>query len=330
MRLFVDTTIKESYNYIKYGSIFGEGLMKIKKYIAVIIALLMVISLSACKDGDNTSVTQESTTAVNNIITETVAESVMNTETNVSVESASETISQQIDAPITEPETIEEVIVPTEVQTEAQTESETTELFDDPANWSKKKIIQVYKNAAKKSNSTAKSNQHIALKKISVNDGEYDNVFSFITPIIAKFLESNSTEKDGITGGFENLVSEDVSSAKAYRSGSDTVIEMIMVEQTAGVKEDALSGSVGHAITAVGDISTVIKDLSDRGLPLELSEEETKIYYTNPAVKVTINENGEIISGTWSYTVEISMNNFKAFGQTVEKGSVVMENTITV
>lgn len=304
--------------------------MKIKRYITVIITLLVAFSLSACTGDDNNSVTQESTTVVNNIITETVAESVMNTEITVSDVSTLETTSQQVVAPITEPEAIEEVIVSTEVQTEPQTEAETTQAFDDPADWSTKKIISEYKKAAGQSNSTAKSNQRITIEKISVNDGEYENVMSFVKTIISKFLESNSTEKDGITGGFENLVAEDVSSAKAYKSGNDTVIEMTMVEQTSGPKEDANSGSVGHAITAVGDISVVVKDLSDRGLPLELSEDETYIYYTNPTVKVTINENGEIISGIWQYTVEINMNNFKAFGQNVEKASIVMVNTITV
>ena len=153
---------------------------------------------------------------------------------------------------------------------------------------------------------------------------------SFIKSIIGAFLEFNSTTKDGITGGYENLIPGDVSSAKAYKSGNDTVIEMVMVEQISGVKEDALSGSVGHAITAVGDIGVVVDDLADRGLPLELSEEDTRIYYTDPVVKVTINENGEIISGSWSYTVEISMNNFKAFGKDVRKASIIMENMLTV
>ena len=151
-----------------------------------------------------------------------------------------------------------------------------------------------------------------------------------VKPIIAKFIESNSTQFDGITGGFENLVSKDVKSAKAYETNDGTVIEMTMVEQTAGAKEDALSGSVGHAITTVGDISEVTGDLSAMGLPLELSEKDTKIYYTNPVVKVVIGADGKITSGTWSYTVEICMNNMKAFGKTVDKASITMENTITL
>lgn len=300
--------------------------MNFKKYITVTLALLMVISLSACKGNDDASVTQESTTVSNSVVYETVADSVANTEVIVSdnTEQATQSITQSAETTLayTEPST--------DVPTEAQTVTGTTEKNDDPADWSTKRIVEEYKKAAQKSNSTAKSNQRITIEKISVNDGEYENVMSFIKTIISKFLESNSTEKDGITGGFENLVAADVSSAKAYKSGNDTVIEMTMVEQTSGPKEDANSGSVGHAITAVGDISIVVKDLSDRGLPLELSEDETYIYYTNPTVKVTVNENGEIISGTWQYTVEISMNNFKAFGQNVNKASIIMLNTITV
>ena len=289
--------------------------MNIKRYLSFVFTLIMVVSLTACKSNENNSVTQESTTILNDFVYDTVADSVANTENITSVsatEQATQTINQTVDI------------------TTASTEIETTEAFDDPAEWSTKRIVSEYKKAAKKSNSTAKSSQNIELEKISVNDGEYENVMSFIKTIISKFLESNSTEKDGITGGFENLVASDVSSARAYKSGNNTVIEMTMVEQTSGVKEDANSGSVGHAITAVGDISVVVKDLSDRGLPLELSEDETYIYYTKPTVKVTINENGEIVSGQWQYTVEICMNNFKAFGQTVNKASIIMLNTITV
>ncbi len=300
--------------------------MRIKKYIAVVIALLMVVSLTACKGNENNTITEESTTLSNDIVYETVADSVANTEVIVSdnTEQATQSITQSAETTLayTEPST--------DVPTEAQTVTGTTEKLDDPAEWSTKRIVSEYKKAAQKSNSTAKSTQRIIIEKMSVNDGEYESAMAFIKTIISKFLESNSTEKDGITGGFENLVASDVSSAKAYKSGNDTVIEMTMLEQTSGPKEDANSGSVGHAITAVGDISVVVEDLSDRGLPLELSEDETYIYYTNPTVKVTINENGEIISGQWQYTVEISMNNFKAFGQTVNKASIIMLNTITV
>lgn len=286
--------------------------------LALSFSLLVIFSLTSCKIKKDVSVTDESTTILESNINENITHNALSPETtiyNTTEYYVHESSQQQV--PETTIGTTQAAIV-------------TTEPFDDPANWSIERIVEEYKKAATKSNGNAKSTMQITIKDISVNNGEYDKAMSLVKPIIAKFIESSSTENTGITGGFQNLVVQDVSSAKAYKSGNDTVIEMVMVEQTSGPKEDANSGSVGHAITAVGDISVVIKDLADMGLPLELSEEDTKIYYTNPSVRVVINDKGEIVSGTWSYTVEISMNNFKAFGQNVDRASITMDNTITV
>ena len=290
--------------------------MNWKRALALSFSFLVFFSLTSCKIKKDDSA-DESTTVAESNINENITQNALNPETTMynTTEYFVQESQQQV------PETT--------IGT-TQAEIITTEPFDDPANWSVERIVEEYKKAATKSNGNAKSTMQITLKDISVNNGEYDKAMSLVKPIIATFIESSSTENTGITGGFQNLVPQDVSSAKAYKSGNDTVIEMVMVEQTSGPKEDANSGSVGHAITAVGDISVVIKDLADMGLPLELSEEDTKIYYTNPSVRVVINDKGEIVSGTWSYTVEISMNNFKAFGQNVDRASITMDNTITV
>ncbi|MBR5442267.1 MAG: hypothetical protein IKV44_04885 [Clostridia bacterium] len=290
--------------------------MKSKRVLAAIISLLAAFSLIACKSSKQTTMVQGETIG-NNVVYNEVPQDAQSNNV-VATDAAVENNQQQSTQA---------------VQAEATTAAETTaaaQEADDPAAWSTDRIVEEYKNAARKSNSAAKSTQSISLKSMSVNNGEYANVMDFVGGIMGKFLESNSTVKDGITGGFENLTAQDVSSAKAYKQGTDTVIEMYLHEQTSGACEDANSGSVGHAITAVGDIALVVNDLSSRGLPLELSEEETKIYYTNPSVKVVINSNGEIVSGTWFYTVEIKMDNFKAFGQNVNTASIIMDNTITV
>lgn len=301
-----------------------------KRIIAVVLCLLVVFSLSSCKENEDVSTTHESTTEFSNNTNtnETASENVLNTETAI-LNTTSEPTTQAE----TSPSSTEGAAASTEADTQtptSQSQITTTDAYDDPANWSKVKIVEEYKRAAKKSNPTAKSTQNITLKEIHINNGEYDSAISLVKPIISKFIESKSTENDGITGGFQNLAPQDVSSAKAYKNSEGTTIEMVMVEQTAGAKEDALSGSVGHAISTVGDISSVTKDLEDMGLPLEISEEDTKIYYTNPVVKVVINDEGKIINGTWSYTVKISMNNLKAFGKTVDNASIIMENTITL
>lgn len=291
--------------------------MNNKKVLVSLCCLLIIFSLTSCKSDENTDVLQESTT-LDYLTNAPVAETVYNTEAPV-IDTTENTIQNTTQSAVSE------------ITTNTK-ETETTETYDEYSKWSKAKIVEEYKNAAIKSGTTAKSQQKIIMKDLKINGGENEKMMSFIKSIITKFLESNSTEINGITGSYENLVADDVSSAKASKVSNGVAIEMLMNEQTSGTKEDVNSGSVGHAISTIGDISDIVKDLNDRGLSIELSEneEDTKIYYTNPIVNVVIDENGEIVSGTWNCTVTISMNNLKAFGKDVDNVTIVMDNTITV
>lgn len=272
--------------------------MNLRKITALLLVLAVLFSISACKKYEHVK-DSESTTAAEDVFTTEVEETIQ-----------------------------AETTIPAETTQSISEEALAT--ADDPSLWNAEQIVEFYKSAAKESHSVAKSAHGIELKKISVNNGQYEGLFEFITPIMSKLLANNSEDKDGITGGYDNLVPSDIASVKAYKSGNNTVVEMVMKNQVSGPREDALSGSVGHAITAVGDIGQVVTQLTDLGLPLELSEKDTKIYYTNPTVKVVIDDNGKIINGTWKYTVEIRMDNFKAFGKSVETASVIMDNTLSV
>ncbi len=292
--------------------------MSIKRVSAIILSLVMLFSLSGC-GGDNGEKTPQETTT-QSVTQETVEEKV-----------TGEAVTEE--TTVTEEKVTEKSEETAETKEETTSSQKTEETTKKPAlsdEWSKEKIVEAYINAAKKSNASAKSAQKISLKKISVNDGEFEGFFDFIMPIMSKLLANNSKETTGITGGYKNLTASDISTAKAYKVGNNTAIEMVMREQVSGPSDDALSGSVGHAITAVGDIGAVVKQLKDLGIPLELSEKDTKIYYTKPVVKVLINSNGEIVKGTWKYTVEIRMDNYKAFGKDVKTTSVIMDNAITV
>ena len=113
--------------------------MRIKNIAAVFSVILIAFSLSACKSDEEAPLVQESSTNQNDIIIETVLESASYSEALPS-DSVSEYNTQ-------EPEEV--------VQTEAATassESEitTTESFDDPSQWSKERIVEDYKNAARK------------------------------------------------------------------------------------------------------------------------------------------------------------------------------------
>lgn len=207
--------------------------------------------------------------------------------------------------------------------------SETSMVYD-PASRSYAQIVDIYKAAAKKTHPSAKSQQKITLADISINNGQFESGMKFVKSIISAFLNKNSTEIEGITGGYSNLVEGDILNAKTYKVGNNTAIEMVMKNQTDGAKGDALSGSVGHVISVVGDITVVTSQLTDMGIPLELSEKDTSIHYTNPTVKVLIDSNGKIVKGTWSYRVEIRMNNYSVMGTKIDTTSVVMDNTITL
>ncbi len=290
--------------------------MKYKRFSAFILAVLMILSFASCKS-DSGDVSEETT---------------VNANVQAEADKSPDVTEQMEDTNASEEETIqetEEETTATEDENETSVEKNTKK-SDNPSDWTKAEIVDFYKNAAKKSDSAAKSKQSIMLKDISVNNGEYEGLFDFIMPIMSKLLANNSKENNGITGGYKNLAASDVVSAKAYKTGGNIAVEIVLKEQVSGSNDDAMGGSVGHAITAVGDIGAVVKQLKDLGLPLELSEKDTKIYYTNPTVKVVVDSNGKIVNGTWRYTVDINMNNYKAFGKTVDTTSVVMDNVITV
>ncbi len=273
--------------------------MKLKKFAAIMLSVMFIFAFASCKDDVQTDAPEADS------VTEMTQE---------------ETI----------PDESEEITTGILFENEESTVAVTDVSADDPAEWTTAQIVEFYKNAAAKTTANAKSYREITLKDVSINNGEYESAINFIMPIMSKLISNNSEEVDGITGGFKNLTEADVASAKAYKSGNGIAVEMVMKKQVSGPREDANSGSVGHAITAVGDIGQVVTQLTDLGLPLELSEKDTKIYYTNPKVKVVVDGNGKIVSGTWSYTVEISMNNYKAFGKDVRSTSVVMDNKITL
>ncbi|MBQ8209763.1 MAG: hypothetical protein IJZ35_04195 [Clostridia bacterium] len=284
--------------------------MKLKKLLVLFLAFSIVFAFTACQDNDNPDVTDETTTSAE-IVTDDMSVSADETTTASSAENAETT---------------------TLIQTSETTTAETTTIHkDDPSQWSKSKIVDVYKQAAAKS-SAVKSKQSMSLADVSINDGEgaINGMFKLIKPIITGILSSNSTEFDGITGGHQNLVYTDIASAKAYASGENTVIEMTMVEQTDGAHGDMYSGTVGHAISVVGDISTVLDMLEDAGLSATVPDEGISMTYTDPTLKVLIDSDGKIVNGTWSYNVDLKLSDYSVGSVTVDKTSVVIDYIITV
>lgn len=282
--------------------------MKHKKILALILIFEMLFVLTACQNDANNDALAENSTNMYSADDSDNSPSAEH-QTSAASDENTETASLSINA---------------ETTTLASNSS-------DPALWKKSKIVEVYKQAAEKSTSVI-SEQAITLKDISVNngDGAFNSMLQLIKPIITQVIKNNATESEGITGGHQKLAESDVYEARAYASGNNTVIEMIMNEQIDGAHGDRLSGTVGHAISVVGDIGFVTDQLADSGLPVDIPDENISMTYSNPVLKVLIDGNGTIVNGTWSYIVDLEFANFNVGSAPVDNTSVVLENVITV
>ncbi len=248
-----------------------------KKLLAIIVALTMLLTVTAC---------DKSETPSNN--------------------PTSESNAQTTNPPASETAT-ESTTTKDETSEDSTTDVETTR-SPDPSKWTKEQIVDFYKKAAANSKS-AKSKQTMTMTELVVNDGDgiIGTFVEMATPLFKSSLEENSTEFEGITGGYEKLTASDIKTAKAYKSGGYTVIEMTMIEQVDGIHGQAKEGTVGHAITVVGDISVVAAELPMFTIDFENSN--LKMRYANPTLKVKINDKGVIEKGTWSYDVMVNLTN---------------------
>lgn len=269
-----------------------------KKIIALLTAAVMLFTFAACKGEEKP---EEITTTQPALQTEETTSAVQSTEQTTYEEESS-----------------------TETETTTEMQQEVT-LSANPSEWSDEEVVAFYKAAAAKS-SNAKSVQTMKMTELVVNDGDglLGTLVEMITPFFVKALEKNSTEFDGITGGYQNLMVADTTSVKAYKSNGKTVVEMTLKEQTDGAHGDQFSGTVGHAITVLGDVAVVQQELPQ--FRIGLDEADIVLRYTNPKLKVLINENGVIEKGEWSYTIKVRIANLRVdavkvpIGATVDKG----------
>ncbi|MBR3781289.1 MAG: hypothetical protein IKK63_08840 [Clostridia bacterium] len=288
-----------------------------KKIIAIITAFLMLFAFASC--GENKDKEENKTEIVTDIAGEAVTDE------------AGETVTKLVEESETEKTTVaESTTVPETTLPPVSLSS------DNPAEWTTEEIVEFYKTAAINSKSQ-KSVEKKNLSEMVVKDGDgwLKTLVEWVTPILVFALEKSESEFDGITGGYENLVPEDVQSAKAYKSGNYIVVEMKMKEQTDGPHGDRYSGSVGHAISVLGDISAVSEALGDK-LVIDFDNAKLTLRYVNPTVKVKINDKGIIEKGTWSYTIDVQVANLYVaavrlpFSATVESAYGSVDYTVEV
>lgn len=215
-------------------------------------------------------------------------------------------------------------------QTPQQETVNKDEISDNPEEWTKEQIVYMYKQAATKSHEGAETSQTMSMPKLVVNDGDgaMNWFVQMLIPVINSVLEKQATTYGGITGGYKNLVSSDVESAKAYKDGKYTVIEMRMVEQTDGIYGDVQGGTVGHAINVLGNVATAVEQFPDFDIKYE--DADIKVHYADPIVKVRINEDGIIEKGTWSYTAEVYIAHLQINSIMIDKAEAEIDYVIVV
>ncbi len=202
------------------------------------------------------------------------------------------------------------------------------ELPEDPKEWTKDEIVKFYRESAQKSTGV-KSVQNMSMNNgmnVKLNNSAIEFLIDLAEPIIKLALKNNSTEFDGITGGYNSLVPSDVQSAKAYKDGDYTVVEMVMVEQTDDAYGDTYKGTVGHGISVVGNIAVVADNFPDWNINFKDAFVELK--YVNPVIKVRINKNGIIEKGTWSYLVNVHVKGLQIESVVVEDATTVIDYVI--
>lgn len=261
-----------------------------KKIISVALVFVLVFAFAACKKKADVSVTQETRGDIN-------MQQVVVTE--MLTDAGGEVVTEQDGG----------AVIVTEIHTEPITVPDT--LATDPSQWSKEEIIAFYKSSAIKTHPDATSEQTMTMEKMVVNDGKgfLGGIMKLADEAIADALARNSTTFDGITGGFNNLAVGDAETIKAYKSGEYTVIEMMMKEQTDGTYGSMYDGTVGHAISVLGNVSTAAAEFP--AFDIDFENAKISIRYSEPTVKVKINSDGIIEKGTWSYTANVDIENLK-------------------
>lgn len=247
--------------------------MKLKKILALTLAAVMAVSLAACGSKDE----EEETTAASAQAVETVTED------------------QAVEATVSGEDTTEEA---TEAETEAGEE--------DKAPESTEEIVKAYIAAATLTDKDKpKVNEVMSLTSCDGGDGFAGKLIDLLVPIGRSALAKNSGSANGLTGGYENLVADDVASATAKDDGKYTTLTINLKQQVNGGEKE---GHVGHGITVLGDVQRAIDELG--GVEVDTSNGSIDLTYSNAKITVKIdNASGKIVSGTWSFRVTATIKN---------------------
>ena len=277
-----------------------------KKILALILALAMVFAFAACKGNDKDDET--TTEPVGAVDGNTEAAPVDGSEgssdaTDVSGDASTEAQTTP-DGSVVEPSN-----AGTQQGGNTQQGGSTAPAkglnSTDPAT-----VAAFYCKARKATKPAPKAQQTLTLGNGGKIEGEgfVGTIVKLGSGVIDSVLKKNSTETDWIpAGSHADIKASDVKSASAKVNGNYTEVSMTFKEQTDGSDGDSKNGGpVARGVGTLGSIDGALKDL---GAEIKSGRENVKLTYVNAKLNCKIDNNtGKIVSGTWSYTVQIRIS----------------------
>lgn len=261
-----------------------------KKFLALLMALVMVFTLAACGGTDEPETTTQTP--------ETESTEIVNTpvENDTAVETTEPSVNEEAS---TEKAVTDEETTLNEETTQESAKAETLDLNDKQA------VLDYYNAAVMRTNpDNPKGSQTMLLSKDITGDGVFIGMaVKIITPIARAVLKNNSVETDWVPGEGKLKLSDCESISATSKNGVITV-NIKLKSQTDGSDGDAKNG--GPVARGVGTLGSIDIALSQLGLALDNGRETVKLTYNNASLTATINEKtGKVTGGTWKFTVDI-------------------------
>lgn len=303
--------------------------MTMKKIFAAVLAVMMVLAFASCggkeQEPETTQPEAPEVTEANLENEEIQLDDALTTAAPAAETDAAE------DAAQTEPAGQTDAAAVTEAADAA--EAETTEAASKTPE-TKEEIVEFYKAAAAASDKAGvKTSNTMKLEDLQGGSGAVGAFVNLLEPIVRSTLERNSSTDDHITGGYKNLTADDVVSATAKDDGKYTTVTILLKEQTDGMNGKSKEGHVGHGVSVLNGMQQAIDELN--GVDVDASGGTLSVRYNNAKINVKVdNATGRIVSGTWYYRANATIDNVKAkigiLSVTLKGASAVISQTVTL
>ena len=267
---------------------------KLMRFAAALLAAAMLFSFSACRtndDGSESSTDEPSVTDAGNIHEE-------------STDSAELTTAE----PTTESRTA------TRSNVSGGTKTETVNVYKGLNSTNTSRVLQYYKAAAANTKSID-ATQYMSMKRVDYTprNSFQKGMLTVFTGIASAALAANSKAVTIIPGKYKQIKASDLISANAVAYGNYTIVTLnVRMQQDDQNTKDAHQGPVGRTVGTVGNLDDRVFEAMP-SVKVDCSKGSITLKYDDCKVVVKIDTgSGSIVSGTWSYTVDVDIDNIYA------------------